>query len=171
MLATALTTLPIWFDLQSGSLMNSQSRWMVCVMSLIYDTFQMSQFDRMVEHGITWNSIVAHLAVDPRGIGDQASLYNVISCEVPLANSPDLTMALIVGQVINKHCSTSVSRTRTLKLIDFKSGHFPCLSPWSAEGYWAGRQEIYYLICWGGSFADALHCGYGRPAGQTPSTL
>ena len=47
---------------------------------------------------------------------------------MPLANSPDLTMALIVDQVIDKHCSTSVSRTRTFKLIDFKSGHFPCLS-------------------------------------------
>lgn len=71
---------------------------MVCVIPLIYDTFPTSQFGRMVERAITRNSIVAPLAADPRGIGDQTSLYNVVLCEVPLANSPDLTMVLIVGK-------------------------------------------------------------------------
>ncbi|KAJ7775906.1 hypothetical protein DFH07DRAFT_766850 [Mycena maculata] len=67
----------------------------------------MPQFDQMVEHVLSRKSSVACQAVDPPGIGDLTDLYNVLYNEVPLANSTDLTMALIVGKVINKHCSTS----------------------------------------------------------------
>ncbi|KAJ7734351.1 hypothetical protein DFH07DRAFT_780346 [Mycena maculata] len=67
----------------------------------------MPQFDQMVEHVLSRKSSVACQAVDPPGIGDLTDLYNVLCNEVPLANSTDLTMALIVGKVINKHRSTS----------------------------------------------------------------
>ena len=85
--------------------MNPQSRWMVCDVPLIYDTLSMPQFDQMVEHVLSRKSSVACQAVDPPGISDLTDLYNVLCNEVPLANSTDLTMALIVGKAINKHCS------------------------------------------------------------------
>ncbi|KAJ7725149.1 hypothetical protein DFH07DRAFT_783096 [Mycena maculata] len=73
----------------------------------------MPQFDQMVEHVLSRKSSVACQAVDPPGIGDLTDLYNVLCNEVPLANSTDLTMALIVGKVINKHRSTSYFVPRT----------------------------------------------------------